>query len=369
MSSTPLRILTVISALNLPRFTRRATIEAISKKVEQLDLLIYTGVKNRFKKKETTAGIPVNTYHFWVPDMLKKHPVLTSIEHKVRKSVWSQRFSNYEVIFFTDPNQACLLPYIDSQKIVYLIRDPNVLQHKKHYRNERALIDRADLILATSQNLATEYIPKYHQTTHPNIHYWPNTVDLEIWDYKRFENNSSEKGNYTVGMAGNMNDRTDLKLLDFITDLEQVSFELCGNIFESVDDKKRLNKILAKKNVAHLGYIPFDKLPEKVAGWQCGLTIEKKCEYTRFTHHNKIYQYLALGLPVVSLKIHDDYSHLEPYVQSVESYSEYINAIEIALEKSRDPQFKRECIAVAETNSADKRAEDFLKWVKDLMNE
>jgi len=142
-------------------------------------------------------------------------------------------------------------------------------------------------------------------------------------------------------MAENMNDRTDMELLDYITDI-------------------------SKKNVEHLGFIPFKTLPEIVSSWQCGLTIEKKCAYTLYTHHNKIYQYLALGIPAVTLKIHEDYSHLEPYVQSVENYSEFVMALETALEKSRDRQFQHNCIAVAETNSADKRAEDFLKWVEDL---
>ena len=361
-----MKLLCVVSSLNFTQFTRRATIEAISKKVDQLDLLIYTGVKNRFKKKETTAGIPVDTYHFWVPDKLKKHPVLTSIEHKVRNDVWRQRFSNYEIIFFTDPNQAYLLPYTASQNIVYLIRDPNVLQHKKHFRNEREMIDRADLILATSQHLADEYIPKYHERSHSNVKYWPNCVDVDIWILNKIEGNHSLDRQPVIGMAGNINDRTDLKLLETVVNKTNFQIQLCGRIFLQGRKKQILDLILKNKNVEHLGYIPFDKLQRVVSEWNVGLTIEGFNEYTRYTHHNKIYQYLALGIPAVTLKIHDDYSHLEPYVQSVESYSEYINAIEIALEKSGDPHFQRECIAAAEANSADKRAEDFLKWVEDL---
>ena len=361
-----MKILSVISALNLPRFTRRATIESISKKVDQLDLLIYTGVKNRLKKKETIPGIPVDTYHFWVPDKLKKYSVLTNLEQKARRAVWRQRFSNYEIIFFTDPNQAWLLPYTGSQKVVYLIRDPNVLQHKKHFRNERALIDRADLILATSKNLAEEYIPKYHHITHPNVKYWPNCVDVNIWDIDEIEKNHSLDRQPVIGMAGNINDRTDLKLLETVVNKTNFQIQLCGRIFLQGRKKQMLDLILKNKNIEHLGYIPFNQLQRVVSEWNVGITIEGFNEYTRYTHHNKIYQYLALGIPAVTLKIHDDYSHLEPYVQSVESYSEYINAIEIALEKSGDPHFQRECIAAAEANSADKRAEDFLKWVEDL---
>ena len=48
-----MKILAVCSTINFRDFTRRATIEAIKKEIETLDVLLFTSLKNFFKKKTT----------------------------------------------------------------------------------------------------------------------------------------------------------------------------------------------------------------------------------------------------------------------------------------------------------------------------
>lgn len=362
-----MNILVVCSTINFRDFTRRATIEAINKEGDNTDVLLFTSLKNLFKKKTKVRNITFSTYHFWIPDRLKKFIFLNNFEYKLRGWFWNKKISKYDLIFFTDTNQSWLLPYILKPKLVYLIRDPNILQNIRCKKNEIAILKRADLVLATSRNLEKEYLPKYYGFSHKNICYWPNTVDIDTWDYEKLSFLKSDKSTCIAGMAGNLNNRTDLELLDYITqEKKRIQFIIVGKNNLSTIDREKFESILKRENVSYLGFISFDILPREVIKWDIGLTIEKFCEYTKYTHHNKIYQYLALGMPVVTLKIHDDYKDFYPYIQSAVDYKEYSEAIDYAIEKGRNHNFKDECIKLAKLNSSKVRAKEFLSLIKTI---
>lgn len=358
-----MNILAVCSTINFRDFTRRATIEAINKEVDNLDILLFTSFKNILKEKISVPDLPLRTYHFWIPDKMKRFIPLNLFEHKIRTWYWKKNISKYDWIFFTDPNQAWLLPYLGKSKIVYLLRDPNVLQGKIHLKSERDLLKTADLVLATSKNLTNFYLQKYHNLTHNNIHYWPNCVDLKIWTSKKIKFIKQKKP--LVGIAGNFSlKRTDYLLLESIaTKCPDISFEIAG-ILDYKQSKSFWDKLFSMENVRYLGNIPFESLPEIVARWDVGLVSDKMDEYASFMHHNKVYQYLALGIPVVSLKINDDYKMLHPYVCLTEDYVQYIEAIRNALELSKTETFKKGCIDMARLNSSELRAKEFLSLIK-----
>ena len=360
-----MNILAVCSNINFRDFTRRATIEAIKKEVDNLDVLFFTSLKNCFRKKVRVRNIQFSTYHFWIPDKMKKFIFLNFFEHKIRGWYWKREISKYDLVFFSDPNQAWLLPYIKKTKIVYLIRDPNVLQNINQKENERKLLNCSDLVLATSKNLSEQYLGKYHGFSHKNIHYWPNCVDLDIWKVEKSRSAISKIP--VIGIAGNFSKkRTDYSLLDFITmNGPDINFEIAGKL-DYAESKIFWDKIFLRTNVKYLGNIPFEELPGIIAGWDVGLVTEKMDEYATYMHHNKVYQYLALGIPVVSLKIHEDYTMLHPYVRMAEDYTQYIKDIRIALKQSKNESFKKACVEIARINSSETRAKEFISLVKTI---
>jgi hypothetical protein len=362
-----MKILAVCSVINFRDFTRRATIEAIKKETENLDLLFYTSLKNRFKRKITVKGIPYSTYHFWIPDKFKKFRIPRFIEHFLRSFSWKRKISKYDLVFFTDPNQAWLIPYLkDTRIIIYLLRDPNVLQDIKNKTTEKLLLDKCNLVLATSKNLTNLYLQKYHGISHKTVHFWPNCVDLNIWDYRKFIKNNNSKLP-KIGVAGNFSkNRTDYELLDYVTsELQDLDFEIAGSI-DYEQSRYFWDNLFRKKNVHYLGFIPFDLLPETVANWNVGLITDKIEEYASYMHHNKVYQYLALGIPVVSLKIHEDYNELFPYVILADDYIHYAWNIRIALKQSINESFRNACIEIACLNSSEVRAKDFLSRINNI---
>lgn len=356
-----MKLLCVVSTLNFPQFTRRATIEAIHRLHPDTELLMFSSLKNLRTRPVTLPHIKTRQYRFWLPEALKGNKMLVALRHEIKSLYWKRFFQQYEVVFLTDPNQYYLLPYLQKQKVVYLIRDPNVLQSPKNHPKELAVLERANVVLATSKNLAEIYLPKYYGFQHPNIHYWPNTVDLNIWDIDKFKDLKPKNTKPVLGMAGNLNNRSDLGLLDYISEQKEFHFEVCGNIFlNDASDKAHLDKILAKSNVKHLGFLPFSHLPAQVNQWDLGLTIEKPCDYTYFTHHNKIYQYMALGKPVVNLRTHNDYDTIGFPVFIANTKEEYSQKIKEALAIAGKPETIEHCLKVARENSCEVRARQFL---------
>ena len=359
------KILTICSTLDFQNYTRRATIEAIAQKAGRLDVVLYTGLKNRFTPKNLSPHLNTTIHHFWIPESLNRFPVLRSLETAVRKPFRKRAFAGYDVIFFTDPNQYRLLPYVGDQTVVYLIRDPNILQAEAHREGEKALLDQAGLVLATSRNLAESYLPKYYGFQHSNIQYWPNCADLELWKAED-KKPSQTKNSPVIGVAGNFSKkRTDYELLTAIAEnLPEYRFEIAGMI-DRDQNPVFWDSLLAKENIAYLGLLPLDELPETVAGWNVGLVTDRVDEYASYMHHNKVYQYLAMGVPVVSMRIHDDYELLKPCVESAKSHEEYTELIWTQADRQKAEIFRKSCRSLAVENSAEKRAEQFMDYIEE----
>lgn len=80
--------------------------------------------------------------------------------------------------------------------------------------------------------------------------------------------------------------------------LPQVKFEIIGDHHYSA-----LGKLELPKNIELLGEQPYAKLPELVAGWRAALIPFQITELIRATNPVKLYEYSALGLPVVATPI------------------------------------------------------------------
>lgn len=358
-----MKLLIVCSTTDFPNFTRRATVEAIANKIPGTELLLFNGFKAQFGQVTGSKKITTYKYHKWLPGTQSEFGLLGSIEKQLRRLGWRKFFKLYDIIFLSDPNQYLLLNYIENNiPVIYLIRDPNVLQNQLSKDREENILKRAELVLATSRNLAEEYIPKYYGWEHPNMVYWPNCVDLSVWDFHGIIDQNKDKDRSVIGIAGNFGEkRTDYELLDVVTtELTHMDFVIAGNINQK-ENPEFWKRILEKDHVTYKGFIPHKKLPTEVAGWSVGLVTDRMNQYASYMHHNKVYQYLAKGIPVVSLKIHNDYEEMKPFVSTAKSYEDYIEAIRMALKYGKSTTFREDCRTLAEENTASKRAEVFVE--------
>jgi len=359
-----MKILTVCSGLDFINYPRRATIEAIHKLNPDMDVLLFNSVLNIRKKKKVSDNIRFYFYHFWIVERLRKIRFLPILEHILRSVKWMSFFQQYEIVFFTDPNQSYLLPYLNQkQKLIYLLRDPSVLQNPDNYKRELGIINRSNMILGISENLCGYYFEKYYGFIPDNIRLWSNTVDLELWDYYRWVQFIRQKTRPLIGLAGNINYVIDIELLHFvIKQLPEYDFEIAGKL--DLNDKEKISwaNLLQLSNLKYRGFVQYDKFPEIVINWDIGLVAAKPDhEYAYYLNNNKQYQYMALGKPFVSFHFNAEYSVFEDLVFIAADKFDYIEKIKAAVNKSREKSNISRGIKIASEQSAEIRAKQFLE--------
>jgi hypothetical protein len=364
-----MKILTVCSGLDFINFTRRATIEAIHKINPELDILLFNSVMNIRKNKNISNNINFYYYHFWIVEKLRKYKVFSLFEHILRSVKWRVFFNRYEAIFFIDPNQYYLLPYLNkNQKLIYLLRDPSVLMDPDNFKKELQILNRADLILGISNNLCGYYFNKYYGFIPDNVKLWPNTVDLSLWNYNVWKPYIKQKARPLIGLAGNINYVIDIELLLFIAErLPEYDFEIAGKLDLKNKELITWQELLNLHNVRYLGFIPYNEFPKTAINWDIGLVAAKpEHEYARYLNNNKQYQYMALGKPFVSYRLDADYKEFEDIVFIAESKLDYIEKIHQALNKSREPEIIEKAREIAINQSADIRAKSFINYLTKL---
>jgi hypothetical protein len=364
-----LKILTVCSGLDFINFTRRATIEAIHKINPELDILMFNSILNLGRAKILSPHIKFYNYHFWIVEKLRKFKIFPAIEYFLRYIKWKLFFSRYEVIFFIDPNQYYLLPYLNKKhKLLYLLRDPSVLLDPRNFQKELPIIKRANAILGISENLCTYYFEKYYGFIPENVHLWPNTVDMKLWDYNRWENFIISKSRPLIGLAGNITYVIDIELLIYIIkNLQEYDFEIAGKLELNETEKIAISQLLSLPNVKHLGFIYYDLFPATVINWDVGIVAAKtNHEFALYLNNNKQYQYLALGKPFVSYRFNSDYRQFEDLVFIASDREDFVEKIKMALNKTKEKNITEKAIGIASKQSSESRAKQFIEIAKNL---
>lgn len=361
-SSQQMRILAVCETLDYQNFTRRATFDAIAG-AGGLDALCHTGLRNAFRTNLRSDHARVFCHYRLLPGRFSDVPLFRLLLSPYR-NLWKRFFDRYDVVLLSSPLQAYLLEFC-RRKVVYLVSDPYHLMGYR-YQDEKVVLDAADLVMATSKNLRDVYLPRYFGHRLDNVFYWPNTVDTALWDHTKFARKASVPDEMVLGFAGNLMRIVDLDLLDHVTErFPWHRFRIAGKV--SCQDPafvKKFQDIIAKPHVTYLGFIPFNDLPDEVSRWDICLMLDDKSELSSYHHHNKLYQYLALGKPVVVHRNHGDYDPLKDVVCLAEDYLQFSAGIEEACLAAGDDAMYRRRLAVAEANSSAVRAREFFDILK-----
>lgn len=364
-----MRILTVCSGLDFINYTRRASIEAIHRINSDLDILLFNSILNIRKKKNISNNIYFYNYHFWTVEKARLYKFPAFIEHCLRFIKWRSFFNRYEAVFFIDPNQYFLLPYLNkNQKLIYLLRDPSILLDPDIFIKESAIINRADQIMAVSKNLCSYYFEKYYGFIPEKVELWSNTVDIDLWDYGKLKPFIKHKSRPLVGLAGNIDFVIDIELLRFVIEqLPEFDFEIAGKLDLDRDEQLQWKRLICLPNIKYLGFIPYNDFPQTVINWDIGLVAAKpEHEFARYLNNNKQYQYLALGKPFVSYYFNSDYAVFEDMVFIADDKVDYIKKIKMAILKSKESNIVERGIKIASKQSAECRAEQFVKIVENL---
>jgi UDP-galactopyranose mutase len=213
---------------------------------------------------------------------------------------------------------------------------------------ERALLDRADLVLTGGRSLY-----QVKSKLHPNVCEVPSSVDRDHFSAARGPQpepaDQREIPAPRIGFYGVLDERLDFELVAGVAALRPDWHQ----VFLGPTAKIEPEELPAAPNVHYLGKKGYDELPAYLAGWQVAMLPFARNEATRFISPTKTPEYLAAGKPVVSTSIEDvvtPYGALD-LVSIANTPADFVRAVERALVD--DPDRRERADAFLRQNSWD----------------
>jgi glycosyltransferase involved in cell wall biosynthesis len=216
-------------------------------------------------------------------------------------SRWRDRLEiERPVCMFSNIYAANLVSVFDPRLIVYDFNDhpmqfPNVPGWAAGYLKKALSI--SDLVLAVSEPYRVDLS---RQTDAPVI-----TLENGV-EYDKFAQPSGAPPEQLrslphprVGYLGKLSTFLDLEILRKLADGLSTPLVLAGPVPPEM--RSPLKVLLEHENVVYLGEIPYSSVPAVLAELDVGLIpFRAGDEFTRRINPNKLYQYWAAGLPIVS---------------------------------------------------------------------
>ncbi|MCI0394698.1 MAG: glycosyltransferase [Chloroflexi bacterium] len=220
-------------------------------------------------------------------------------------------------------------------------------------RMEADLCRRADLVLTRTETLA-----EARRACNPHTHFLPGGVDVDHFNPARVEAPAADVAALPrprVGFVGTIDNRLDVAALVACAQaLPHVSFVLAGPVKRHLVE---LDPLQGLSNVYFLPVRPYAAVPAVIAGLDVGFIPYRRTPYTEGLSPLKLYEYLAMGKPVVAADL--PYLRREAaHVHLARTAEEYVAAIQERLARPATPQEQSRWAAVASAYSWESQTEE-----------
>jgi glycosyltransferase involved in cell wall biosynthesis len=181
------------------------------------------------------------------------------------------------------------------------------LDHTRHTKErtlerERQMLARVDAAIVVSLGLYRAKRPY-----NPHTYLVPNAVDYDRYQAALADPALPDAIAHIppprLGYTGLVGDKLQLgALLQSAQNHPEWSFVFLGQVRVSAQ-RETWKELTALPNVHYLGAVPPDQVPHYVKAFQVGLMPYRENRYTNYIDPLKLYDYLAVGLPIVSTDI------------------------------------------------------------------
>ena len=196
-------------------------------------------------------------------------------------------------------------------------------------------------------------------------------------DYERFQRNgdgmrrSTGEGRPRLGYIGAVAPWLDFDALaDLARRRPEWDIVLVGPVLLGVEDQ--LMRLTALPNVSHMPAVPYDDVPGVLARFTLGLIPFRYNELTRGVNPNKMYEYLACGLPVVTTRFSSEVERHPGVVAAADPGADFFRACEAFVETvsraDTRAEFSKRAQSVARDNDWKNIAAEFWRRVEEIAN-
>ncbi|MFA5032719.1 MAG: glycosyltransferase [bacterium] len=222
------------------------------------------------------------------------------------------------------------------------------------------LIKRANIIFVSALKIKKDIISINPQKA-KNLVYLPNAVDNK-WFIQRAKNSEIPEElkkipKPIIGFVGLIWWWIDMELIyDVATKLHNCSFVFVGPVSQKV---RKLN------NIYFLGPKPYNEIPVYINSFDICIAPFKINDIGHAVDPLKVYEYLALGKPVIASAI-EELRKLDNLIYIAKNDTDFVNCVEKALkEKKEDLVIKRQ--KYAELNSWESRIDTMLQTIAEYL--
>jgi glycosyltransferase involved in cell wall biosynthesis len=200
------------------------------------------------------------------------------------------------------------------------------------------------------------------------IHRIGNGVDFELFSSGKESDPPEDIGacrRPLIGYSGAIAPWFDFELLDAVAaSFSDASILMLGPVFEAV--REDLARVLeSRSNIHHLGSKPYNELVRYLAALDVCIVPLLKNELMRLADPNKLYEYAAVGKPVVTMRFSEDLDPLSSFMHVAETREEFVEKVRVAL--SSEPK-SEELLEFARSSSWQARADSIAALITDALS-
>lgn len=269
----------------------------------------------------------------------------------------------HRIVTVNDPFHHHLLGLVGESLVVYDCLDEYSLYggsdepDLESLRNERKLVHKADIVFTTSRALYDKM-----RAQHGHVYYFPNATDFDFFNRATHDCTPISPAlaripRPIIGFMGALCRWYDYALLRSVIKARPTwSFVFIGWT-DSLPDIAAMRRM---PNVYFLGTQNYEDLPSFLKGFDVAIMPYKLNAAAKAVNPDKMYQYMAGGVPVVATPTPEIAQYAEA-IDVADNAEDFILAMEQRLAKGRQDGRLRKGIAIARENTWDKRTEEELK--------
>lgn len=211
---------------------------------------------------------------------------------------------------------ASLIPKVLKSKVVLMMHEPVPELWKTLYGSrpprilewvEQAALDYADGVFTVTQQLKDTYMSR---GADPNkISVILNVPDERLLTLTELPSRRSPtNGHFTLICHGAVEKRyghdTMLKAVELVkSQIPAVRLRILGNGGYAEAFAREIEDKGLKEHIQYLGYVPIPVMLQELHAADAGIVAQESSPYSNLVHTNKMYEYMALGKPVLATRL------------------------------------------------------------------
>jgi len=353
-----------------PKYTLRGVRHQLYKGPSGWSDLIRDAKKKRVIKKTNKLDLYIYNSPIFLP--VSGRPLLDKVTMDAwilyLKTVIQRLGFRKPIVWLSRPNMVNLIGKLNERLVIYHVVDEYLgygihpeESKQKLVKLERKMLQKADIVITVSEKL---FMSK--RKFNKNTYLVPNAVDYDSYDSSLQSNTNPPKDigvlpKPVIGYSGLISTRLDFEIIDHIAVKHpEWSLVLMGGVNRGCDNI--LRRFQKYENVHLPGPKPIDKVPYYVKHFDVCIIPYGKNEQSENLSPLKLYDYFALGKPVVTTDFPAarKFRHVIKISNSKESF---LKNIEEALLNDSN-QFFEKRRKIASENTWEHRIEEISKIIR-----